>query len=104
MSWLRSFATLLLALLTMMASTSSALADLGGAYTEDGIDIGADAVRNIQSGLDPRTGIRPSKSYEYRTEVACSKQGQDPNGDPLLWGNVAGQCDPANPDVGPGPL
>jgi hypothetical protein len=104
MNPLRSFAALLLALLTMMAFTSSAFADLGGAYTEDGIDIGADAVRNIQSGLDPRTGTRSSQSYEYRTEVACSRQAQDDPGAPFLCRNTNAQCDPANPDIGPGPL
>ena len=36
--------------------------------------------------------------------MACSKQGKDANGDPLLCGNVAAQCDPTNPDIGPGPL
>src|SRR4051794_15809034 len=101
---LRSLSAFFIAVLTMLAFSSSAIADLGGAYGEDGIDIGADAVRNIQSGLDPRTGARPSQSYEYRTEVACSRQGQDDPGAPFLCRNATAQCDPANPDIGPGPL
>jgi hypothetical protein len=100
----RRAATILLLLFATLSFCPTAVADIGGAYGTDGIDIGADAVANIQSGLDPRTGARTTQSYEYRTEVACSRQGKDANGDPLLCGNVAAQCDPTDPNVGPGPL
>src|SRR6478672_8836150 len=90
--------------LLWLLAAPNASASVGGAYGTDGVDIGADEVKNIRDGRDPATGALLNDSYEYRTEVACSKQGKDANGDPLLCGNVAAQCDPTNPDIGPGPL
>ena len=58
----------------------------------------------MRDGRDPSTGALLNASFEYRTEVACSKQGTDVNGDPLLCRNVAAKCDPTDPNVGPGPL
>jgi hypothetical protein len=88
----------------LIAPPLAAFADAGGTLAGDGVDMRASQVERLRRGLDPFSGALTTESYEYRTEVACSKQGKDANGDPLLCGNVAAQCDPADPNVGPGPL
>ena len=82
----------------------SASADSFGGLSGDGIGIRSEEVNRIKDGLDPRTGARTTQSYEYKTELACPIQEQTQDGDFLGCGNLNAQCDPTNPDIGPGPL
>src|SRR3954453_1738691 len=100
----RAVAVAIFVTLSTLVPPPVACADIDGDTVNDGISIRAKQITNLREGRDLVTGVRLTQSYEYRTEVACSRQGNDPNGDPLLCGNVAGQCDPANPNLGPGPL
>src|SRR4051794_32300674 len=100
----RRLAWLALVLTFLLATSPEAFADAGGTLSGDGVDVRVAQIDRIRKGLDPMSGKMTTESYEYRTEVACSKQGNDANGDLLLCANVAGQCDPSDPNIGPGPL
>ena len=96
----RGLATVLIAHLRRLGRGSAG----GTIGLADGVAIRADQVRRFVTG-EPCPPGAPQRVVRvpHGSGLLQARQGRQ-TGTPLLCGNVAAQCDPTNPDIGPGPL